>query len=82
MPKRYSAQRKEEIRKRESRQKAKEKPKIPITGEITCMKCGEFSGWTNDDLRYVSGDREIKCKECGQPCIQTLCKKRNLSNNE
>jgi hypothetical protein len=82
MTKRYSNQRREEVRKKEARKKILEKPKIVITDEIICASCSKFSGWTNDDLRFVSGEKEIKCTNCGKPCIQTLCKKRNISNNE
>lgn len=81
MAKRYTNQRREEVRKREARNKMKDKPKVNITDEIICAKCGKFSGWTNDDLRYISGEREIKCKECGKPCIQALCKKKSINNN-
>jgi hypothetical protein len=82
MSRKYYSQRTEEIRKKNEKKKIKENPKIVITNEINCNNCGKFSGWTNDDLRYISGEREIKCTNCGKPCIQTLCKKRNISNNE
>ncbi len=68
--------------KNKTKEKLNEKPKTTITNEITCNNCGKFSGWTNDDLRFVSGEKEIKCTACGKPCIQALCKKRNIHNNE
>jgi len=74
MPKRYTNTRREEIRKKNARQKRSKKNKIEITNEITCMKCGKPSGWTNDDLRYVGGQKEIKCQSCKKPCIQLFGK--------
>lgn len=76
----YSSKRSDEIKRKQRKEKSKEKSKIKITDEITCMECGKFSGWTNDDMRYVSGDKEIKCTNCGKPCIQTLCRKIDISN--
>jgi RNase P subunit RPR2 len=51
------------------------KPKIEITDEVTCAKCKKPSGWTNDILRYVSGERELKCKQCDEVCIRVVGKK-------
>lgn len=82
MSNRYNTQREKDRIKKKAKEKLNEKPKITITEEIICNHCRKFSGWTNDDLRYISGEKEIKCTKCGKPCIQTLCKKKNLSNNE
>jgi len=82
MPNEYYNQRNKQRMKKKTKDMLNEKPKIIITNEIPCNHCGKFSGWTNDDLRFVSGEKEIKCTNCGKPCIQSLCKKRNINNNE
>lgn len=81
MSRKYYSQRTEEIRNKKERAKTKEKSKIIITNEINCNNCGKFSGWTNDDMKYISGEKEIKCTNCGKPCIQALCKSNNIISN-
>ena len=82
MTKIYTNKRSEEIMKKKRREKSQEKPKIIITPEIICGSCNKFSGWTNDDLRFVSGIGDIKCTSCGEPCIKTFCAKKNIKNSE
>lgn len=64
----YSRSRtKERIRKRLV---TSEKPKLKIDDRIICQKCGNFSGWENNDLVYVKENRDIKCKTCDKVCIE------------
>lgn len=37
---------------------------------IICNGCRKDSGYKNDDLIMVRGNKDIKCKECGKVCIQ------------
>lgn len=76
MSRKYTARRKDEIKKRE--QKTSPKTKLEINNEIICMSCGKFSGWTNDDLIYVSGHRTLNCKSCKKPCIEIMCKTNGI----
>lgn len=79
MGKKYEMQRKEEIRKKKAKVVFKTKTKIKITDEVICCECNKFSGWTNEDLRYISGNREIKCQQCHKPCIRALLKSGNIN---
>lgn len=52
------------------------KPEKPKTdGRVICTCCQEFSGWTNDELIYVTGNRSLKCNNCGKVCIEVKCQK-------
>ena len=78
MPKKYTHHRRG--RMADSKEPAKSnKPRINMTDKIICTRCGQFSGWTNDDLKYISGEREIKCQNCKKPCIQTFCKNKKIN---
>lgn len=41
---------------------------IKTTPQIICMTCGEPSGWTNDDLRFITKSRNLKCTVCKETC--------------
>lgn len=44
--------------------------KFKTDGRVICTSCGQFSGWTNDELIYIKGDRKLKCNNCGIVCIE------------
>ena len=52
--------------------------KTRVQNKITCKKCGEDSGWTNDVLAHAVGELELKCKKCGEVCVKIMCKKKHV----
>lgn len=41
---------------------------IKTTPQIICMTCGKPSGWTNEDLRFITKSRDLKCTVCKKTC--------------
>lgn len=58
------------------------KIKINIDEKVICTSCGEFSGWTNDDLVYIKGDRNLKCQNCKKVCIEVKCENAAYKNHD
>lgn len=56
--------------------------KIEIDEKVICTCCGEFSGWTNDELIYIKGDRNLKCQNCKKVCIEVICENALYKNTE
>lgn len=73
MPRKYKIEQERKNKERKLIDESRER--IPVTDEVTCMSCKKPSGWANDVLMYVTGDRELKCKNCGEVCVRVLAKK-------
>ena len=76
MPRKYEKEKTQRVKERNKIEDNKKR--MPISDEVICVSCKEPSGWANDVLMYVTGDRELKCKKCGEVCVRVLAKKNSL----
>lgn len=72
MPRKYEKEKSQRVKEKKAIEDSK--PKLPITNDVICVSCKKPSGWDNDALRYVSGNRELKCRNCGEVCVQVIGK--------
>ncbi len=43
--------------------------KVKISPMIQCAKCRKDSGWTNDDVKKIRQQVDLKCENCNEVTI-------------